>query len=135
MTTSPPTTGVSASTHATARQSRAVRWAVGVGAAIMSAIGLVLLFLLTLATNNRVLYERNYAWLFGVNVFVALLLLLVLGWVAVRLGLRLRKGRFGSRLLVKLAAIFALVGLMPGLLIYVVCLTSSSRAPSKAGST
>eukprot|EP01032_Pedospumella_encystans_P030015 gene30015-33874_t len=39
---------------------------------------------------------------------------------AVRLGLRLRKGRFGSRLLVKLAAIFALVGLMPGLLIYVV---------------
>ena len=120
MTTSPPTTGVSASTHATARQSRAVRWAVGVGAAIMSAIGLVLLFLLTLATNNRVLYERNYAWLFGVNVFVALLLLLVLGWVAVRLGLRLRKGRFGSRLLVKLAAIFALVGLMPGLLIYVV---------------
>ena len=120
MSTSPPSTGVSASTHATARQSRAVRWAVGVGAAIMSAIGLVLLFLLTLATNNRVLYERNYAWLFGVNVFVALLLLLVLGWVAVRLGLRLRKGRFGSRLLVKLAAIFALVGLMPGLLIYVV---------------
>jgi nitrogen fixation/metabolism regulation signal transduction histidine kinase len=29
-------------------------------------------------------------------------------------------GRFGSRLLVKLAAIFALVGLMPGVLIYVV---------------
>ena len=120
MSTSPLPSGASASTHATARQSRAVRWAVGVGAAIMSAIGLVLLFLLTLATNNRVLYERNYAWLFGVNVFVALLLLLVLGWVAVRLGLRLRKGRFGSRLLVKLAAIFALVGLMPGLLIYVV---------------
>ena len=30
------------------------------------------------------------------------------------------QGRFGSRLLVKLAAIFALVGLMPGVLIYVV---------------
>ena len=103
-----------------ARQSRAVRWAVGVGVAIVSAIALVLMFLLTLATNNRALYERNYAWLFGVNVFVALLLLAVLLWVAVRLTLRLRKGRFGSRLLVKLAAIFALVGLMPGLLIYVV---------------
>ncbi|MBT9440343.1 MAG: PAS domain-containing sensor histidine kinase, partial [Acidovorax sp.] len=113
-------TGASASVHAAARQSRAVRWAVGVGAAIMSAIGMVLLFLLTLATNNRALYERNYAWLFGVNVLVAVLLLAVLVWVAVRLGMRLRKGRFGSRLLVKLAAIFALVGLMPGLLIYVV---------------
>ena len=55
MSTSPLPSGASASTHATARQSRAVRWAVGVGAAIMSAIGLVLLFLLTLATNNRVL--------------------------------------------------------------------------------
>jgi len=115
-----PRASVSASAHAAARQSRAVRWAVGVGAAIMSAIGLVLLFLLTLATNNRALYERNYAWLFGVNVLVALLLLAVLAWVAVRLGLRLRRGRFGSRLLVKLAAIFALVGLLPGLLIYVV---------------
>ncbi|MFT4243583.1 MAG: ATP-binding protein [Acidovorax sp.] len=102
------------------RQSHAVRWTVGVGAAIMTAIGLVLLFLLTLATNNRALYERNYAWLFGVNVLVALLLLAVLAWMAVRLALRLRRGRFGSRLLVKLAAIFAVVGLMPGLLIYVV---------------
>lgn len=115
-----PAAPTSASAHLAARQSRAVRWAVGVGAAIMSAIGLVLLFLLTLATNNRALYERNYAWLFGVNVLVALLLLAVLGWVAVRLWLRLRRGRFGSRLLVKLAAIFALVGLVPGVLIYVV---------------
>ena len=86
----------------------------------MTAIGLVLLFLLTLATNNRALYERNYAWLFGVNVLVAALLLGVLVWIGARLLLRLRKGRFGSRLLVKLAAIFALVGLMPGVLIYVV---------------
>ena len=115
-----PQPGPSASGHAGARQSRAVRWAVGVGVAIMAAIGLVLLFLLTLATNNRALYERNYAWLFGVNVLVAVALLAVLVWVAVRLGMRLRKGRFGSRLLVKLAAIFALVGLLPGLLIYVV---------------
>ena len=80
----------------------------------------MLLFLLTLATNNRALYERNYAWLFGVNVLVAALLLGVLVWIGARLLLRLRKGRFGSRLLVKLAAIFALVGLMPGVLIYVV---------------
>ena len=95
-------------------QSRALRWTVGVGLAAMTAIGLVLLFLLTQATNNRELYERNYAWLFGINVLVALLLLAVLLWVAVRLSMRLRQGRFGSRLLVKLAAIFALVGLVPG---------------------
>lgn len=39
-----PRPPASASAHLAARQSRAVRWAVGVGAAIMSAIGLVLLF-------------------------------------------------------------------------------------------
>ncbi len=94
----------------------------------MSAIGLVLLFLLTVSTNNRAMYERNYAWLFGLNVLVALLLFAVLAWVAVRLAVRLRKGRFGSRLLVKLAGIFGLVGLVPGLLIYVVSYQFVSRS-------
>ena len=110
------------------RPSNAVRWALGVGAAVMVAIGLVLLFLLTLTTNNRVLYERNYAWLFGINVVVAVLLVAVLAWVALRLIMRLRRGRFGSRLLVKLAAIFALVGLAPGLMIYFVSYQFVSRS-------
>ena len=117
-------------THGTdpARHARALRWSVGVGVAIMAAIALVLVFLLTLATNNRALYERNYAWLFGVNVVVALLLFAVLAWVTLRLAARLRRGRFGSRLLVKLAAIFALVGLLPGLLIYGVSYQFVSRS-------
>ncbi|WP_019702357.1 sensor histidine kinase [Paracidovorax oryzae] len=110
------------------RQARAARWALGVSVAVMSAIGLVLLFLLTVSTNNRAMYERNYAWLFGLNVLVALLLFAVLAWVAVRLVVRLRKGRFGSRLLVKLAGIFGLVGLVPGLLIYVVSYQFVSRS-------
>ncbi|RZL60944.1 MAG: HAMP domain-containing protein [Variovorax sp.] len=103
-----------------ARRSRAVRWAIGVGAALVTAIGLVLIFLLAQATNNRALYEQNYARLFGINVLVAGLLVLVIGWVAFRLLRRLRQGKFGSRLLIKLAAIFALVGVVPGALVYVV---------------
>ncbi len=104
------------------------RWAVGVGAGVALALGLVLLFLLTQATDNREFYERNYALLFSLNVGVAALLLLVIGWIAIRLVVRLRKGRFGSRLLVKLAAIFALVGLLPGLMIYVVSYQFVSRS-------
>ena len=110
------------------KSSKAFRWTVGVGAGAMVAMGLVLLFLLTQATDNRELYERNYALLFGLNVAVAALLLLVIGWIALRLALRLRRGRFGSRLLVKLAAIFALVGLLPGLTIYVVSYQFVSRS-------
>ena len=109
-------------------KARARRWAVGVGVASMVAIGMVLLFLLTQATDNRALYERNYPRLFALNVVVALLLLTVIGWIAYRLAQRLRQGRFGSRLLVKLAAIFALAGFVPGVLIYVVSYQFVSRS-------
>ncbi|XAH23134.1 ATP-binding protein [Xylophilus sp. GW821-FHT01B05] len=109
-------------------RSRAVRWAVGIGAATMVSIGLVLMFLLTQATNNRALYERNYSRLFGVNVVVAVLLLAVIAWIAVRLYGRLRRGRFGSRLLMKLAIIFAILGFLPGMLIYTVSYQFVSRS-------
>jgi len=107
---------------------RGLRWTVVVALAAMSAIGLVLLFLLTQATNNRELYERNYALLFGLNVVVAAALLLVIAWIGLRLWIRLRKKRFGSRLLVKLAAVFALAGFAPGMLIYVVSYQFVSRS-------
>lgn len=110
------------------KSSLAVRWTIGVGAGAMLALGLVLMFLLTQATGNRELYERNYARLFVLNIVVASLLLMVIGWIVARLLLRLRRGRFGSRLLVKLAAIFALVGLLPGLMIYGVSYQFVSRS-------
>ncbi|MGS0758743.1 sensor histidine kinase, partial [Roseateles sp. GG27B] len=66
------------------------------------------------------LFERHYFWLFWLNTAVASLLVLVIGVAAVRLVLRVRRGKFGSRLLLKLAGIFALVGFVPGLLIYTV---------------
>ena len=110
------------------KSSPAFRWTVGVGAAAVLALSLVLLFLLTQATGNRELYERNYGRLLVLNIAVAALLLTVIGWIVIRLYLRLRQGRFGSRLLVKLAAIFALVGLMPGLMIYVVSYQFVSRS-------
>jgi nitrogen fixation/metabolism regulation signal transduction histidine kinase len=108
--------------------SRALRWAVVVAVTVIVAIGIVLLFLLTQATNNRELYERNYGRLFALNMVVAGVLLAVILWVFLRLASRLRRGKFGSRLLVKLAMIFALVGLVPGALIYVVSYQFVSRS-------
>ena len=108
--------------------SRAWRWAIVVGVAVAIGIGIVLMFLLTQATNNRDFYERNYGRLFALNMVIAGMLLAVILWVFVRLASRLRRGKFGSRLLVKLAAIFALVGLVPGVLIYVVSYQFVSRS-------
>ncbi|MFD1709435.1 ATP-binding protein [Ottowia flava] len=104
------------------------RWALWVAIAVLVGLGLVLVFLLAQATNNRVLYEQYYSRLFGVNVVVAVGLALVILWGIYRLAARLRKGKFGSRLLIKLAAIFGLVGVLPGLLIYMVSYQFVSRS-------
>ena len=116
--------------HTTAPRSKpaAVRWAIGAGLVFMAGVGMVLLFLLTLATNNRAFYEQNFNWLVGINVAVAAFLLLVILWLALRLTVRLRRGKFGSRLLIKLAAIIGLVGILPGLLIYTVSYQFVSRS-------
>ena len=113
---------------ASAGLSRAARWAVGGGAALMGVVGVLLLFLLTIATNNRLAYERNYNWLFAANVVVAGLLLAIVLWGGLRLAIRLRRRRFGSLLLLKLAGIFTVVGLVPGLLIYIVSYQFVSRS-------
>jgi nitrogen fixation/metabolism regulation signal transduction histidine kinase len=109
-------------------KSRQLRWLLGLGAAAMVLMGLALLFLLTISTNNRAQYEDTYGQLLIVNTVVASALLLLIIGLAIRLVVRLRQGRFGSQLLVKLALIFALVGFAPGVLIYVVSYQFVSRS-------
>ena len=107
---------------------KASRWGWIVSLVAATGAGLVLSFLLSVATSNRAFYERNYVWLFWINLVVAGLLVLVIGLAAARLVVRLKRGKFGSRLLLKLAAIFALVGVVPGVLIYTVSYQFVSRS-------
>ncbi len=111
---------VSAASHQLAQKSGPNKWTLGVGLAFIVAVGLVLLFLLTQATDNSELYERYYSALVALNFTVAALLGGIVMWLLVKLWWRWRQGKFGSQLLVKLVTIFALVGLVPGALIYVV---------------
>ncbi len=108
--------------------SRTSTWLLGLGLATMVVIGIGLLVLLTKATDQLDRYSQSYEWLLAVNVVVAAGLLLTIVWGTVRLLLRLRQGRFGARLLLKLAAIFALVGVVPGVLIYTVSYQFVSRS-------
>ena len=108
--------------------SKASRWLLFVGVISFVVIGLGLLVLMTQATGNRARYNENYEWLVLINAVVATGLLMAIVWGMVRLLLRVRKGQFGSRLLVKLAGIFGLVGVIPGVLIYVVSYQFVSRS-------
>ena len=96
---------------------KSARWILLVSSVAVLGASLVLAFVLALSTSGG-LAERHFVWLFWVNVAVAVLLMLVIGLAGIRLITRLRRGKFGSRLLAKLAGIFALVGVVPGLLIY-----------------
>ena len=93
-------------------------WLLGLGLSLMLGLGLVLFFLLMQATNNQALYENYYTSILLLNLGVAVLLLLGILWLAHRLYRRFQQGKFGSRLLLKLAAVFALAGFVPGVLIY-----------------
>jgi nitrogen fixation/metabolism regulation signal transduction histidine kinase len=107
---------------------KANRWAWIVASAAMAGAGLILTFLLVFATQNSERYERHYQWLLWANVALATILILVILIAVGRLALRLRARKFGSKLLLKLAGIFGLVGLVPGLLIYMVSYQFVSRS-------
>jgi nitrogen fixation/metabolism regulation signal transduction histidine kinase len=107
---------------------KAARWGWTVAALATTGAVLVLAFVLSISGPENQLYEQQFAWLFWINVAVAALLSLVIGVVAVRMVLRLRSGKFGSRLLLKLAGIFAIVGVLPGLVIYTVSWQFASRS-------
>jgi nitrogen fixation/metabolism regulation signal transduction histidine kinase len=107
---------------------KALKWLTGVGLIGVIAITVVLLLLLTQVTGNQSLYERNYETLFAINLLLASVLMAIISWIGWRLWTRLKKGRFGSRLLLKLALIFSLVGLLPGALIYLVSYQFVSRS-------
>jgi nitrogen fixation/metabolism regulation signal transduction histidine kinase len=79
-----------------------------------------LVFLLAVSTKNTAEVNPLFGILYWINLAVAALLLLLILGLSSRLLWRLRKRRFGSRLLFKLAMVFTLVGVLPGLIIYVV---------------
>jgi nitrogen fixation/metabolism regulation signal transduction histidine kinase len=111
------------------RRSRSTsRWIWAISLVATLGAGLVLTFLLAVATNNRLLYERYYTPLLWVNIVIAGLLVLVIGVAGVRLVARVARGRFGSQLLLRLALIFGVVGVLPGLVVYTVSYQFVSRS-------
>ena len=95
---------------------------------LIGAMAVVMLSLLTQATSDFNQYTDYFQVLVGINVVVALVLALLVLWLFVRLWLRRRARKFGSRLLAKLAVIFALLGVVPGAVVYGVSVQFVSRS-------
>jgi nitrogen fixation/metabolism regulation signal transduction histidine kinase len=79
-----------------------------------------LLFLLASASDNSGFFDRYYGWLLGLNASVAVALVLLVGVSLFRLYSRYKSGKFGSRLMTRLVVLFAAIGVLPGLVIFLV---------------
>lgn len=103
---------------------RVLRYLLVVGGAIIS----ILLFLLASGSENSQTFDRHYPWLLGLNALVAAALLGLVVLLLTRLFKRYRRGRFGSRLMARLVLLFAVIGILPGTVIYLVSVQFVSRS-------
>ena len=104
--------------------SRTLRYLFVVGGAIVG----ILLFLLASASDHSVFFDQYYSWLLGLNALVAVTLLGLVCLLLGRLYGRYKRGKFGSRLMAKLVFMFALIGILPGVVIYLVSVQFVSRS-------
>lgn len=95
---------------------------------LIAAFALLLLALLSIATSNTEFFDNYFIWLYAANVVIGICLTLVILTLVIVIAIRWRKGHFGTRLVAKLAMIFALVGVVPGLILYGVSLQFVSRS-------
>ncbi|MCE7504869.1 ATP-binding protein [Polynucleobacter sp. IMCC30063] len=91
-------------------------------------LALVLLILLSVASSNTAFFDNNFIWLYSANVVVGLCLLTIILVLGAVIAVRWKERRFGARLVAKLAMIFALVGVVPGLILYGVSWQFVSRS-------
>ena len=91
----------------------------------VAALGL---FLLASASGDTGVLERHYALLLGLNAALAVLLAGLLAYQLVSMARRYRARVFGSRLTLRLLARFALLAVVPGLLVYAVSVQFLTRS-------
>ncbi|MFC0133618.1 PAS domain-containing sensor histidine kinase [Massilia eurypsychrophila] len=90
------------------------------GVIVAGAIVSILLFVLASASDNSTFFDRYYSWLLGLNAAVAAGLLIFVVVALARLYVRYKSGKFGSRLMARLVLLFAGIGILPGLVIFLV---------------
>jgi len=95
---------------------------------VIGAFALLLLVLLAIASSNTEFFDNYFIWLYAANVVIGICLTLVILTLVTVIAVRWYRGHFGTRLIAKLAMIFALVGIVPGLILYGVSLQFVSRS-------
>jgi len=103
---------------------RFLRYFLVVGGAVVG----ILLFLLASASENSAFFDKHYPALLGLNALMAMALVALVALLLWRLHMRYKRRLFGSRLMARLVLLFAVIGILPGTVIYVVSVQFVSRS-------
>ncbi len=103
---------------------RLLRYLLVIGGGVVS----ILLFLLASASENSVFFDQHYSWLLGLNALMTVALLGLVSLLLRRLYKRYKRREFGSKLMARLVLLFALIGILPGTIIYIVSVQFVSRS-------
>lgn len=105
-----------------------IRWGLRVALAVAAISALALLGLLVWSTGNASRYAQQYDMLLILNGIFAVALISWVVVLAARLMRQVRRRQFGARLTARFALYFALIGVLPGALIYVLSVQFMSRS-------
>jgi nitrogen fixation/metabolism regulation signal transduction histidine kinase len=92
------------------------------------ALGLVLLYLLSLASANTAISGDYYKILLYINFALAAALVVLIGFQLWHLYKKIKSGVMGSRLTLRLLGTFALMAIIPGLIVYLVSVNFLTRS-------
>jgi nitrogen fixation/metabolism regulation signal transduction histidine kinase len=92
------------------------------------ALGVVLLYLLSLASANTAVSGDYYKILLYLNIAFAGALIVLISFQLWQLAKKIRNGVMGSRLTLRLLGTFALMAIIPGLIVYLVSVNFLTRS-------
>src|SRR4051812_19861794 len=95
---------------------------------LAGAVAAVGIFLLATASAQTTLFARHYPLLLGLNAALAVLLSVLVGYQLLVMARRYRTRVFGARLTLRLLTRFALLAVVPGLVVYAVSVHFVTRS-------
>ena len=95
---------------------------------VSAALGVALLYLLSLASANTAISGDYYKILLYLNIGLAGALIILIGYQLFALYKKIKGGVMGSRLTLRLLGTFALMAIIPGLIVYLVSVNFLTRS-------
>lgn len=91
-------------------------------------IGIALIGALFRASSNNEFFTEHYPWLFGLGIALTIGLLFLIAYQIYGLVEKLRSRMFGSKLALRLMAVFVLMAIIPGGLVYTISFQFLNRS-------